>query len=319
MHVFPADAARPILIAGPTASGKSALALELAERERGIVVNADSMQVYRELAILTARPGPEDIARAPHALYGHVSAGEPYSVARWLQDAARVLADAVAAGRRPVIVGGTGLYFKALTEGLSPVPAIPEAVRDRWRTAARAMPAEALHAELRARDPVMARRLATADRQRVTRALEVVEATGRSLAEWQTLAVTPLIVAEAAVKVVILPPRQDVQERCDARFDQMIEAGALDEVRRLSALGLDPSLPAMRAIGVRPLVAHLAGELDFAAAVAAGKLETRQYVKRQQTWLKRYNSSYNVIKTIITCENISENIKFIDERIASHH
>ena len=175
----------PILIAGPTASGKSALALELAERHGGVVINADSMQVYAELPILSARPTGEDEAQAPHRLYGHVSARVPYSVARWLEDVAAVLAEAIADGRRPILVGGTGLYFKALTEGLSPLPKVPADIRARWRETAQRSAPEMLYELLRKRDPAMAHRLAPGDVQRVTRALEVIDATGRSLADWQ--------------------------------------------------------------------------------------------------------------------------------------
>ena len=287
----------PILISGPTASGKSALALQLAAERNGVVINADSMQVYRDLRVLTARPGPEDEARAPHVLYGHVPAAKAYSVACWIVDVRLVLAEARARGQTPIFVGGTGLYFKALLEGLSPIPDIPAAIRDRWRGEAKALGARNLHAQLQARDPPMADRLSPNDTQRLTRALEVLEATGRSLSHWQTIPGEPVLRPEATDRRLVMPPRAVLQARCDHRFDQMMAAGALDEVRALAALEIDPSLPAMQALGVRPLLRHLAGEMDLGPAVAAGKLETRHYVKRQQTWAKKHMIAWNYINS----------------------
>jgi tRNA dimethylallyltransferase len=277
-------ATKLILIAGPTASGKSALALALAERFGGVVINADSMQVYRELPIITAQPTAEEQARVPHRLYGHVSAAEPYSVARWLDDVRGVLDEVQAKALRPIIVGGTGLYFKALLEGLSPVPAIPADVRAHWRAVAADAAPGALHAELLARDRVMAARLDPSDTQRLTRALEVIDATGRSLADWQREAGVRVVDAETAVKLVVERAREDLASRIDVRFDRMIASGALDEAAQLRAMQLPPDRPALRAHGVPRLIAHLGGEMTLAAAIAAAKLETRQYVKRQQTW-----------------------------------
>ena len=285
-------AQRPILIAGPTASGKSKLAMGLAERHGGIVINADSMQVYRELAILTARPDAEDEARVPHALYGHVPAREAYSVGRWLEDVRRILDQARAEGRRPIIVGGTGLYFRALLEGLSPVPAIPEDIRAYWRAKAARLGAASLHAVLSAKDAGMAARLRPSDPQRITRALEVLEATGLSLAVWQTRAGTPLLVAEETERLLVLQDRQELFARCDARFDSMLAAGGLEEARRLLALDLDPMLPAMRAVGVRPLLLMLSDQLDETKAIARAKQDTRHYVRRQLTWINRHMSAY---------------------------
>jgi tRNA dimethylallyltransferase len=282
----------PILIAGPTASGKSALALERAEACGGVVINADSMQVYAELSILSARPSAEDEARAPHRLYGHIPASEPYSVARWLEDVARVLAEAAESGRRPIIVGGTGLYFQALTEGLSPHPAISADIRAHWRAQSQQVRPEVLHARLRERDAVMADRLAPSDVQRVTRALEVIEATGRSLSEWQQVRGRPLVDRARAECWLVSRPRDELHRRCDQRFDLMIQAGALQEVETLMQLGLPQSLPAMRALGVQPLVAHLEGRLTLDVAVARAKIETRQYVKRQETWARRYMADW---------------------------
>jgi tRNA dimethylallyltransferase len=282
----------PILIAGPTASGKSALALQLAERHGGIVINADSMQVYAELRILTARPGPEDTRRVPHRLYGHVAASEPYSVARWLADVAAALAEAAAVGARPIIVGGTGLYFKALTEGLSPVPAISPEVRRRWRDAAAEAPPGALHAELAARDAIMAERLEPGDSQRIVRALEVLEETGRSLADWQAVPGRPLVDSADATRILINLPRAELHQRSDQRFDLMLSSGALDEVKALLALALPADAPAMRALGVAPLAAHLRGVLPREEAGARAKAETRQYIKRQQTWARRHMADW---------------------------
>ncbi len=287
---------RPILIAGPTASGKSALAIRMAERTGGVVINADSMQVYRELSVLTARPAPEEETRVPHRLYGHVPATEAYSVARWIADVRAVLAQCAAAGQRPIIVGGTGLYFKALTEGLSPIPEIPMEIRTRWRQAVAEQGASVVHRELMARDPEMAARLPPGDGQRITRALEVLEATGRSLVHWQRKAGIPAVEAASAVRLVLQPPRDWLHRRCDRRFDLMLSAGAREEAKALAALALDPALPVMGVLGLRPLLAHHAGQLDLTAAVAAGKLETRQYVKRQQTWLKRHMIAWNDVK-----------------------
>lgn len=297
-----APAPKPILIAGPTASGKSTLALGIAEHVGGVIINADSMQVYRELRILTARPSKADEKRVPHRLYGHVSVVESYSVARWLDDMAAVLAHVRAKGLRPIVVGGTGLYFKALTEGLSPLPDIPADVRGRWRDRARhATPGE-LHAELHQRDPVMAARLAPGDTQRLTRALEVIESTGKSLATWQASRGEPLIPAEAAVKLLADRPRADLIARADRRFDEMIAEGAIDEVR--SVLSLDPPIdaPALRALGLRPLADMLAGHLTREAAVELGRTATRQYIKRQKTWLERHMIAWNRVNLNDHCD-----------------
>lgn len=277
----------PILIAGPTASGKSALALALAERLGGVVINADSMQVYAELRILTARPTDDDHRRAPHALYGVVPAREAYSTGRYEKDAAAALTSAREAGLRPIFVGGTGLYFKALLEGLSPVPAVDAEVRAKWRREAERVGAEALHRELGARDAEMAARLKPADTQRIVRALEVLESSGRSLAYWQSVPGEPVIDADQAVCLLMLPDRATLRARADARFARMVEEGALPEAERLSALQLNADLPAMRAIGVAPMIAAARGEVPIADAIAMAQTETRQYIKRQETWLRR--------------------------------
>jgi tRNA dimethylallyltransferase len=282
-----------VLIAGPTASGKSAAALELAERLRGTVVNADSMQVYRELAVLTARPSIADMADAPHRLYGMVSAAEAYSVGRWLGDSCRAIAEALEAGRVPILVGGTGLYFKALTEGLAPIPDVPPEIREHWREQADTLGAAQLHSELAARDPAMAARLKPTDPQRIVRALEVVDATGVSLAEWQGASATPMLPPEGVVRVVVAPEREPLYAAIDARFESMIGHGGLNEVKALIALGLDSGLPAMRAHGVRELGAYLAGTQSLDEAIAKAKTESRRYAKRQMTWLRRFMTEWD--------------------------
>ena len=276
-----------ILIAGPTASGKSRLALELAGRTGGLVVNADSMQVYAELRVLTARPSRTDEAAAPHRLYGHVPARERYSVGRWLGDVAAVLDTARREGRMAIVVGGTGLYFKALTEGLTAVPAIPAEVRSAVRNESEGVATPDLHVRLAAIDPEDAAAIRTNDRSRILRALEVVTATGRSLAEWHRVAVAPPLVDPAgARRIVLAPERSELHARIAARAERMLEEGAMAEVEALAALGLDKELPAMKAIGVSQLMAHMAGNLSRDEALAAIATETRRYAKRQMTWFR---------------------------------
>jgi tRNA dimethylallyltransferase len=276
---------RPVLIAGPTASGKSALALALAERIGGMVINADSMQVYGDLRKITARPTPAEEARVPHRLYGHVDAAVNYSVGRYLADAAGALDEARRSGRPAILVGGTGLYFKALTAGLAAVPPIPADIRAAVRARLAQDGAVALHAELQRHDARAAARLNVNDRTRIARALEVVEATGRSILDWQTEGVPALLEADAP-RVFIAPERATLYARIDARFEAMLVAGALDEVRTLAARGLDPLLPAMKAHGVPWLIRHLAGEISLEAAGHHAKLDTRHYAKRQFTWFR---------------------------------
>jgi tRNA dimethylallyltransferase len=275
-----------ILIAGPTASGKSALALALAEKLGGEVINADSMQVYRDLRIMTARPTAEEERRVPHRLYGHVDASENYSVGGWCADAAAALAAAREAGRLAIVIGGTGLYFSTLTRGLAAVPPIPAAIRKDVRARLASEGAPALHAELAARDPSGAARLMPGDRARVTRALEVVLATGRSLHDWHDDNKPATIDLARVAKIFLAPERDELLARIDARFDAMMTAGALDEVGALAARDLDPSLPAMKAHGVPWLIRHLKGEIALAEAIEGGKRDTRQYTKRQATWFR---------------------------------
>jgi tRNA dimethylallyltransferase len=274
------------LIAGPTASGKSALALAVAERIGGTVINTDSMQVYRDLKIITARPGAAEEARVPHLLYGHVDAAENYSVGRFLEDAAAALETARAQGRVPVFTGGSGLYFKALTCGLSAIPPVPADIRAAVRAKLDASGPHALHAELSRRDPAAAARLRPADRTRIARALEVVEATGRSIAEWHHEGMSPLLDAAGVAKIFLAPERAVLYRRIDARFDAMLSDGALEEVRTLAARRLDPLLPAMKAHGVPWLIRHLAGDISFDVAAAEAKKDTRHYAKRQFTWFR---------------------------------
>jgi tRNA dimethylallyltransferase len=277
---------RAVLIAGPTASGKSALAVAIAAATGGLVVNADSMQIYRELRILTARPSPEEEAQAPHRLYGHVPAATSRSVGDWLDEAAAVLAEAEAAGRPAIFVGGTGLYFEALTRGLAEVPAIPPAVRAHWRERAARDGAEALHAELARRDGEGAARLRPSDTQRVTRALEVIEATGRSLAAWHDDPSPALLPPERAIRIVVEPERAELHRRIAIRFRAMVEVGAVEEAAAFAALGLSSDLPATRAIGVAALADAAAGRIGLDAAIERAIAETRQYAKRQSTWMR---------------------------------
>jgi tRNA dimethylallyltransferase len=275
-----------VLIAGPTASGKSALALRVAEKIGGVIVNADSMQVYRDLRIITARPAPEEEARAPHRLYGAVDAAENYSTGQWLRDVAHVLAEVKAQGRVPILVGGTGLYFKALSAGLAAVPPIPADIRARVRARLQSEGAPALHAELARLDPATAQRITRNDRSRVARALEVAMATGRPLSDWHREGLPPLLDAGHAAKVFVTCERAELVRRIEARFAAMLEAGALEEVRALAARRLDPLLPAMKAHGVPWLIRHLAGELTRAEAAAGAIMDTRRYAKRQLTWFR---------------------------------
>ena len=279
-----APSVRAVLIAGPTASGKSALALALAERFDGTILNADSMQVYRDLRIITARPTPADEARVPHRLYGHVDASVSYSVGQYVADAGAALAEVSGSGRLPIFVGGTGLYFKALTAGLAAVPPIPADIRAAVRARLAQQGAAMLHAELAGRDPAAAARLNPNDRIRVARALEVVEASGRSLLDWQREGLPPLIDPAQAARVFIAPDRAALYARIDARFATMLAAGAQDEVRALADRKLDPLLPAMKAHGVPWLIRQLAGDISLKEAADKARQDTRHYAKRQFTW-----------------------------------
>jgi tRNA dimethylallyltransferase len=269
---------RAVLIAGPTASGKSALALALAERHGGVVINADSMQVYRDLRIITARPTRDDEARAPHRLYGHVDAAESYSVGRWITDVAGVLDEVTARGQLPMLVGGTGLYFKALTHGLAAIPPIPAQVRAAVRVRLATEGAPALHAALARRDPEGAAALKSGDGVRIVRALEVIEATGRPLSAWHRDGMAPLVDTARAVKIFLAPDRAELKARIAARFDAMMAAGALDEVRALDAR---PRLAPVRAQGARGAVAAAGARRRNAAARGGRGGKTRHLALHQ--------------------------------------
>ena len=287
---------KAVLIAGPTASGKSALALELALAAGGVVINADSMQVYRDLRIITARPTDGDEARVPHRLYGHVDAAVNFSAGAWVGDAAKALEEAKAEGRLPIFIGGTGLYFKALTAGLSVVPPIPAEVREDVRARLERNGVEALHAELAASDPRAAERLNLRDRTRIARALEVVEATGRSLLDWHHEGQPPLLPRDSFRAVFLAPERDELYARIDARFEAMLGAGALKEVERLADRNLDPLLSAMKAHGVPALIRHLRGELSLEQAATIGRADTRHYAKRQFTWFRHQLPEFEWVK-----------------------
>ncbi len=280
------NADRAVLIAGPTASGKSALALDLADRLGGAIVNADSMQVYRDLRIITARPTPEEEVRVPHKLYGFVDAAEDYSVGRWCRDVEMALKEITAQGRMPILVGGTGLYFKALTTGLAAVPPIPADIRADVRDRLQREGAPALHAELMRLDPATAQRLMVNDRSRISRALEVMLATRRPLSDWHKEGMPALVDPAKAAKIFLTCERKELVHRIETRFAAMLKAGALEEVRRLAARKLDPSLPAMKAHGVPWLIRHLNGEISIEEATAGAIMDTRRYTKRQVTWFR---------------------------------
>lgn len=276
-------AQRPVLIAGPTASGKSALALEIAARGGGIIVNADASQVYGCWRVISARPSPEEEAQAPHRLYGHLAQDAPYSTGHWLREVTQIIAE----GRRPIIVGGTGLYFQALTEGLADIPATPTHVR----ATADAMTLEALLAEL---DPQTAQTLDIANRARVQRAWEVLNATGRGLAEWQADTPPPLLPLADCTAIALNVERDWLAQRIERRFDLMLEGGAIDEVRAIEPK-YDPALPAHKAIGVPELIAHLRGEITLDHAREAAIIATRQYAKRQRTWIRSKMSAWEQV------------------------
>lgn len=287
---------KAVLIAGPTASGKSALALELAQKNGGVIINADSMQVYRDLRVLTARPTLEEEARVPHRLYGHVDAAVNFSAGSWVAEAAKVLEEVRAQDRLAIFTGGSGLYFKALTRGLSAVPPIPLQIREAVRARLERGGVEALHAELARRDPAAAERLKPRDRSRIARALEVVEATGRSLTDWHRDGLPPLLPQEQFRALFLEPDRDQLYARIDARFDAMLKAGALEEVAALAARHLDPLLPAMKAHGVPALIRHLQGEISLEEAAAIGRADTRHYAKRQFTWFRHQLPEFEWVK-----------------------
>jgi tRNA dimethylallyltransferase len=275
-----------ILIAGPTASGKSALALHMAKKTGGFIVNTDSLQVYDVLDLLSARPQSDELREAEHFLYGHVAPSVSYSTGKWFADVEALLSRADLRTRTPIFVGGTGLYFRALLGGLSQMPEVPADVREHWRKTMCEEGAEALHTHLTELDPEIAATLRPTDSQRIVRALEVFEGTGKSLLHWQKNTGTALVDDASATKIVLLPERKWLGERIAQRFNLMWDHGALDEVRALNVLHLDPALPAMKAIGVREISAFFAGEMTREDAIERSIIATRQYAKRQSTWFR---------------------------------
>lgn len=308
---LPLQIERAVLIAGPTASGKSALAIALAERLGGEIVNADSMQLYREMRLLTARPGVADEARIPHHLYGVLPGAAPASAGIWTRMALAAIADIAGRGRVPIIVGGTGLYFKALTEGLAEIPDIPEAIRATVRAEVAEIGPERAHGLLAALDPDLAAVLRPSDPQRISRGLEVVRATGKPLSVWQREGQVPPLAGHLA-KIALMPDRDWLHARCDARFDWMMEGGALDEVRTLQTFALGPTLPVMKALGVPPLISHLEGNLSLEQAILRGKADTRAYAKRQVTWIRNQMIAWKMLNAKDSERYLAEILSFIN-------
>src|ERR1700716_820116 len=296
MQVNSRENSKAVLIAGPTASGKSALALQLAQMRDAVIINADSMQVYRDLRIITARPTPKEEAAVPHRLYGYVDAAVNFSAGGCGADAAVALAEVRAQNRLPIFVGGARLYFKSCLRRLSGVPPIPAEIRESVRARLERDGVEALHAELTRRDPASAERLKPRDRIRIARALEVVEATGRSLTDWHRDGLPPLLPPGQFSALFLSPDRDQLYARIDARFDAMLSAGALEEVAVLAARHLDPLLPAMKAHGVPALLRHLKGEITLKEAGAIGRGDTRHYAKRQFTWFRHQLPEFEWVK-----------------------
>lgn len=282
---------KPILIAGATASGKSSLALILAKEFDGVIVNADSCQIYKELSIISARPSADEMEQVPHRLYGHVSGSHAYSTGAWLHDVEKVLDEISGLGKQPIFVGGTGLYYKALLEGLSKVPEIDGEVRQFWREEAERLGAPALYKVLQEKDPLMAAELKAGDTQRIVRALEVMVGTGHSLKLWQAENSEPLLKFDNVHGFVVSWGREVLYARINHRFEEMVKEGGslggLAEVRALLELGFDESLPIMRALGVPELAGYIRGRFSLEEAVALAQQQTRRYAKRQLTWLRR--------------------------------
>jgi len=294
-----------LLLGGPTASGKTALALHAAERLNGEIVNADSMQVYAGLDLIAAQPNAAETAAAPHHLFASLDPSERCSVGRWSRLALEQIAEIQARGRTPILVGGTGLYFKALLDGLAPAPDIPDAVQREVQALFDSGGLSALRDEARRLDPEAASRIADGDRQRLMRIVAVARATGCTLSELQK-DTRPLIDPDTAFGVAITPPREALYARIEARFDQMIDAGALEEARALATRDLDPSLPALKAVGLPPLLAHLAGESSLEAAIETAKRDSRRYAKRQFTWFSNQHPGWARITSLDPVEQRAE-------------
>jgi tRNA dimethylallyltransferase len=292
-----------VLIAGPTASGKSALATAIAEAIDGVIVNTDSMQVYRETRILTARPTDEDAAQAPHLLYGHVGVAESYSAGRYQAEAAQALLTVREKRRIPIFTGGTGMYFGVLTEGIANIPEIPFGVREAVEALREEIGPTAFHEKLATRDPEAAARLPESDTQRTLRAYEVFEATGRPLTEWQKETGDPLLGGMNLARFVISPPRDVLHDRINARFDAMLAKGAMEEVAALEGLKLSPT--AEKIIGLRELREVAEGTTPLAEAVEKSKAATRQYAKRQVTWFRGRMADWNWLEDVNSSNNIS--------------
>lgn len=300
----PASRLPVLVIAGPTASGKSALAIDVAEAFGGVVINADSMQIYRELSVLTARPDGDEMARVPHRLYGMMTAAQACSVGTWLALAKAEIESARTLGELPIVVGGTGLYLKALLEGLAEVPPIPDGVRAETRALFDELGAEEFLDRLRKLDPESAARLLPNDRQRLVRAYEVVTATGRSLPDWLRDQPAEPGVEGPFATIALLPDRQALYAATDARFARMVEEGAIDEVAVLLRLGLDGGVPALKAVGVRELAQYVRGEATLAEAVERGRKATRNYAKRQLTWLR-----HQIVPDLVIPTQYSESVR----------
>ncbi len=289
------EASGVLVIAGPTASGKSSLALAVAERFGGVIINADAMQVYQDVDVLTAQPAAAARARVPHRLYGVIAPSEACSAGRWREMALDEIGAALAGGKLPVVVGGTGLYLKALMEGLAPIPKVPDEVRASARQLHARLGGEAFHRELRRLDPETAARLEPGDSQRLIRAWEVSRATGRSLSSWHGGDGAGPPPGLAFKTVMFDPPRQALYAALDARFERMIADGAIEEAKALEARGLDSELPVMKALGVRELLGFIHGTISIEAAVSRAQQATRNYAKRQLTWFRRQMAADEVI------------------------
>ncbi|HCI19255.1 MAG TPA: tRNA (adenosine(37)-N6)-dimethylallyltransferase MiaA [Alphaproteobacteria bacterium] len=299
------SAGRYLMIAGPTAAGKSGLAMALAESAGGVVINADSMQLYRDLRILTARPDAADEARVPHRLYGVLDGAERASVARWLQMAGDEVADARHKGRLPVIIGGTGMYLQAAINGIAAIPDVPQAIHDSCMQLLATQGGAAFRAMLAREDPETAARLFDGDSQRLVRAMGVVRATGRPISAWQQDPHQGAIDGQP-ITIAVTPPRQTVYDAIDSRFEQMMDRGAVEEVAALAARSLDPGLPVMKAIGVREIIAMQQGQMNRARAIELASRDSRHYAKRQFTWLRNNYDAQYVVDSKFSERNLAE-------------